>query len=74
MLVKKISRWVLGVLTVMLTIGGMVWGLGTMTTSAQADEPAPHGTPSAAPIGLFGIYMNTGFALQPQSQYTYGSP
>lgn len=72
MLVKKISRWVLSTLTVMLTIGGMVWGLGAMTTSVQAaDEIEPQFAPSADPIGLSGIYMNTGFALQPQSQYTY---
>ncbi|MFC6202777.1 hypothetical protein ACFP1L_12970 [Lactiplantibacillus nangangensis] len=74
MLVKKISRWVLSTLTVMLTIGGMVWGLETMATSVQADEtttPTPHGTPSAPPIGSFGIYMNTGYSLQPTSQYTF---
>lgn len=73
MLVKKISRWVLSTLTVMLTVGGLVWGLGAMTTSVQAaDKPiSGKGSPSLAPVGLFGIYMNTGYALQPQNQYTY---
>lgn len=72
MLVKKISRWVLSTLTVMLTIGGLVWGLGTMTTSVQAADTIPgKGSPSGAPIGLSGFYMNTGYVLQPTSQYTF---
>ncbi|MFD1472773.1 WxL domain-containing protein [Companilactobacillus mishanensis] len=29
------------------------------------------GSPSLPPIGLFGIYMNDGFSLQPESQYTF---
>jgi len=75
MLVKKIGRWILSVLTVMLTIGGIVWGLGTMTTSVQAaDDTAPSngkGVPSDPAENVLFVYTKTGFSLQPTDQYTY---
>ncbi|AKP68106.1 hypothetical protein ABM34_11550 [Companilactobacillus ginsenosidimutans] len=71
---KKLKYILAALLTVLLVFGisGKHDDAPTSQNVADAATKVPgKGSPSATPIGLFGIYMNTGFSLQPTDQYTY---
>ncbi|MFC6289771.1 Ig-like domain-containing protein [Levilactobacillus angrenensis] len=59
---------ILGIMLVMVGLNQLC----PATVHAAPTVTVPgRGTPSPAPFGLFGFYLNTGFSLQPDDRYTY---
>lgn len=63
------TRYLEFVLGIIIVIVGVCQLMPLPARSAQVAKIP--GTPSAAPVGLFGFYLNTGFSLQPDDRYTY---
>lgn len=58
-------------LLVVLAIGVLRRPRSRVQAEAATTTVPGKGTPSAAPFGLFGFYLNTGFSLQPEDRFTY---
>jgi len=67
------GKWWLRVLVGLLAlVVVMVGGQGNQQIEdVQAATGIPgKGSPSGTPLGMFGLYLNTGFSLQPDNRYT----
>jgi len=67
------GKWWLRVLVGLLTLFAVTVGVqGNRHSEVQAaTEISGKGSPSGAPLGMFGLYLNTGFNLQPDDRYTW---
>jgi len=68
---KEWQELLLAVLLVVLAIGILRRPRSHVQAEAATTTVPGKGSPSAAPFGLFGFYLNTGFSLQPEDRYTY---
>lgn len=70
MIVGRMVRLFVAVLAVLTIMGIRQQVTHPRDGIGYAAEIPGKGTPSGAPIGIFGLYLNTGFNLQPASVYT----
>ncbi|WP_125765028.1 Ig-like domain-containing protein [Levilactobacillus mulengensis] len=68
---KQWQELLVAALLVVLAIGVLRRPRSRVQAEAATTTVPGKGTPSAAPFGLFGFYLNTGFSLQPEDRYTY---
>ncbi|WP_125584043.1 Ig-like domain-containing protein [Levilactobacillus cerevisiae] len=69
---RKWRDMLMVVLLVVLAIGVLRRPRGRVHAQAATTNTVPgKGKTSAAPLGLLGFYLNTGFSLQPDSRFAY---
>ncbi|MFC6202775.1 hypothetical protein ACFP1L_12960 [Lactiplantibacillus nangangensis] len=69
----KLGQWLLSLILILATVGTFTLSGQrlTMPIEATAATVDGKGKPSAAPIGMFGFYINSGFSLQPTDQSSF---